>query len=152
MKFQCIVAHRFGGTLDSFTHRGFAPLGFLDSHLGELSFFTVDSYLKFYSTSQWLQGNWSCDKNLQPDWCAASRTRLKTSVNASTRPFPPRAEVGWPTRLIFNVERYVGWGCILNCFMLLSVPCFNAFCWSAKKNLMQDNKVSIWVHWIANKC
>ena len=38
MKFQCIISHRFGGTLDNFTHRGFAPLGFLDSHLGELSF------------------------------------------------------------------------------------------------------------------
>ena len=28
-------------------------------------------------------------------------------------------------------ERYVGWGCILNCFMLSSLPCFYAFCWSA---------------------
>ena len=28
---------------------------------------------------------------------------------------------------IFNVERYVRWGCILNCFMLSSLPCF----WSA---------------------
>ena len=32
---------------------------------------------------------------------------------------------------IFHVERYVGWGCILNCFMLSSLPCFCAFCWSA---------------------
>ena len=32
---------------------------------------------------------------------------------------------------IFNVERIVGWGCILNCFMLSSLPCFLAFCWSA---------------------
>ena len=29
---------------------------------------------------------------------------------------------------IYNVERYVGWGCILNCFMLSSLPCFYAFC------------------------
>ena len=28
-------------------------------------------------------------------------------------------------------KRYVGWGCILNCFMLSSLPCFYAFCWSA---------------------
>ena len=27
--------------------------------------------------------------------------------------------------------RYVGWGWILNCFMLSSLPCFYAFCWSA---------------------
>ena len=32
---------------------------------------------------------------------------------------------------IFNVERYVGWGCILNCYMLSSLPCFYAFCCSA---------------------
>jgi len=32
---------------------------------------------------------------------------------------------------IFNLKRYVGWGCILNCFMLLSLPCFPAFCCSA---------------------
>jgi len=32
---------------------------------------------------------------------------------------------------IFDVERYVGWGCILNCFMLSSLPCFYAVCWSA---------------------
>jgi len=32
---------------------------------------------------------------------------------------------------IFNVERYVGWCCILNCFMLSSLHCFYAFCWSA---------------------
>ena len=32
---------------------------------------------------------------------------------------------------IFDVGRYVGWGCILNCFMLSSLPCFYAFCWSA---------------------
>ena len=32
---------------------------------------------------------------------------------------------------IFNVERYVGWGCMLNCFMLSSLPFFYAFCWSA---------------------
>ena len=31
---------------------------------------------------------------------------------------------------IFNVERYVGWGCILNCFLLSSLPCVYAFCWS----------------------
>jgi len=30
-----------------------------------------------------------------------------------------------------DVERYVGWGCILNCFKLSSLPCFYAFCWSA---------------------
>jgi len=30
-----------------------------------------------------------------------------------------------------HLERYVGWGCILNCFMLSSLPCFYAFCWSA---------------------
>jgi len=29
------------------------------------------------------------------------------------------------------VERYVGWGCMLNCYMLSSLPCFYAFCWSA---------------------
>ena len=28
---------------------------------------------------------------------------------------------------LFDVERYVGWGCILNCFMLSSLPCFYAF-------------------------
>jgi len=28
---------------------------------------------------------------------------------------------------IFNVERYVGWGCVLNCFMLSSLPCLYAF-------------------------
>jgi len=33
-----------------------------------------------------------------------------------------------PTLHIFNVERYVGWGCILNCFMLSSLPCLYAFC------------------------
>jgi len=35
------------------------------------------------------------------------------------------------TLYIFGVERYIGWGCILNCFMLSSLPCFYAFCWSA---------------------
>jgi len=35
------------------------------------------------------------------------------------------------TGSIFDVERYVGWCCILNSFMLLSLPCFYAFCWSA---------------------
>ena len=29
--------------------------------------------------------------------------------------------------LQLNVERYVGWGCILNCFMLSSLSCFYAF-------------------------
>jgi len=29
---------------------------------------------------------------------------------------------------ICNVERCVGWSCILNCFMLSSLPCFYAFC------------------------
>ena len=28
---------------------------------------------------------------------------------------------------IFDVERYVGWGCILNCFMLSSLPCSMLF-------------------------
>ena len=28
-------------------------------------------------------------------------------------------------------QRYVGWSCVLNCFMLSSLPCFNIFCWSA---------------------
>ena len=32
---------------------------------------------------------------------------------------------------VFDVDRYVGWGCILNCFMPSSLPCFYAFCWSA---------------------
>jgi len=36
-----------------------------------------------------------------------------------------------PTLHTFNMERYVGWGCILNCFMLSSLFCFPAFCWSA---------------------
>ena len=30
-----------------------------------------------------------------------------------------------------TVKRYVGWGCIPNCFVLSSLPCFYAFCWSA---------------------
>ena len=34
-------------------------------------------------------------------------------------------------RICRELERYVGWGCILNCFMLSSLPCFYAFCWSA---------------------
>ena len=29
--------------------------------------------------------------------------------------------------IIFNVGRYVGWGRVLNCFMLSSLPCFYAF-------------------------
>ena len=29
---------------------------------------------------------------------------------------------------ISNMERYAGWCCILNCFMLSSLPCFYAFC------------------------
>jgi len=29
------------------------------------------------------------------------------------------------------VGRYVGWGCILNWFMISSLPCFYAFCWPA---------------------
>ena len=33
--------------------------------------------------------------------------------------------------MYLNVERYVGWGCTRNCFMLSSLPCFYAFCWSA---------------------
>jgi len=39
----------------------------------------------------------------------------------------------YSTLCIFNVERHVGyqWGCILNCFMLSSLPCFYAFCWCA---------------------
>ena len=32
---------------------------------------------------------------------------------------------------IFPHQRYVGWSCVLNCFMLSSLPCFYAFCWSA---------------------
>ena len=36
-----------------------------------------------------------------------------------------------PYNLPLHVGRYVGWGCILNCFMLSSLPCFYAFCWSA---------------------
>ena len=26
---------------------------------------------------------------------------------------------------------WIGWGCILNCFTLQSLPCFPSFCWSA---------------------
>ena len=32
--------------------------------------------------------------------------------------------------ICFPHERYVGWSCVLNCFMLSSLPCFYAFCWS----------------------
>ena len=31
---------------------------------------------------------------------------------------------------IFPHQRYVGWSCVLNCFMLSSLPYFYAFCWS----------------------
>ena len=36
-----------------------------------------------------------------------------------------------PTLHIFPHQRYVGWSGVLNCFMLSSLPCFYAFCWSA---------------------
>jgi len=42
--------------------------------------------------------------------------------------------VQWPVgvaRTAPDVERYVGWWCILNCFTLSSLPCFYVFCWSA---------------------
>ena len=35
-----------------------------------------------------------------------------------------------------TVERYVRWGCILNCFMLSSLPCFYAFCWLLSLHLV----------------
>jgi len=31
----------------------------------------------------------------------------------------------------YDLALYVGWSCILNCFMLSSLPCFYALCWSA---------------------
>jgi len=36
-----------------------------------------------------------------------------------------------PTLHIFPHQWYVGWSCVLNCFMLSSLPCFYAFSWSA---------------------
>ena len=47
---------------------------------------------------------------------------------------------------IFDVERYVGWGCKLNCFMLSSLPCFYAFCWSAIPTTCYIFNVFILVH------
>ena len=44
---------------------------------------------------------------------------LKNSINQfSTQLYPVH---------ILNVERYVGWGCVLNCFMLSPLPGFPAF-------------------------
>ena len=42
--------------------------------------------------------------------------------------------------------RYVGWGCILNCFMLSSLPCFYAFHWSAIPTSCYIFNVFILVH------
>jgi len=36
-----------------------------------------------------------------------------------------------PTLHIFPHQRYVGWSCVLNSFVLSSLPCFCAVCWSA---------------------
>ena len=47
-------------------------------------------------------------------------TRIKNIKNVKT-----------PTLHIFPHQRYVGGSCALNCFMLSSLPCFYAFCWSA---------------------
>jgi len=43
----------------------------------------------------------------------------------------PDTSVYNPTLHIFPHQRYVRWSCVLNCFMLSSLPCFYAFCWSA---------------------
>ena len=56
-------------------------------------------------------------------------TRKKSCMKPWVCPNP--LETPLATGLIFNVERYVGWGYILNCSMLSSLPCFYAFCWSA---------------------
>ena len=61
----------------------------------------------------WLCGNW---RNM-PQEHASHASILPSKHNSNLH--------------IFNVERYVGWCCILNCFMLSSLPCFHAFCWSA---------------------
>ena len=57
------------------------------------------------------------------------------------------------TQHIFDVERYVGWCCILNCFMLSPLPCFYAFCCSAIPtscyifNVFYSNYMCIlWIH------
>ena len=39
---------------------------------------------------------------------------------------------------IFNVERYVVWGCIQNSFMLSFLPCFAALCWTAIPTYCED--------------
>ena len=38
-----------------------------------------------------------------------------------------------PTHLSiwYDLALYIGWSCIPNCFLLSSLPCFYAFCWSA---------------------
>jgi len=48
--------------------------------------------------------------------------------------------------LFFKVERYVGWDCIPNCFMLSSLPCFYAFCWSAIPTSRNIFNVFLFLH------
>jgi len=69
-------------------------------------------------------------------YCSGNANQLLTNklvLNTAWRPYEVRKlfSVHNSTLHIFNVERYVGWGCILNCFMLQSQPCFYALCWSA---------------------
>jgi len=47
---------------------------------------------------------------------------------------------------IFNVERYVGWGCILNCFTLSSLPCSMLFADLLSLHLVTFLMFFIFVH------
>jgi len=49
---------------------------------------------------------------------------------------------------IFDVERYVGWGCILNCFMLSSLPCFYAVCSLLSLHLVTFLMIFILVYYV----
>ena len=49
----------------------------------------------------------------------------------SIQPHPSYISFHSPLYISLTMERYVGWSCVLNCFMLSSLLCFPALCQSA---------------------
>ena len=77
--------------------------------------------------------SWPCElqSNDTPTGLLLSYCRCRSSSPLSLIACLHRNKVGRSICHIFNVERYVGWSCVLNCFMLSSLLCFPALCQSA---------------------
>ena len=102
-------------------------------------------------------GKWNQLKGAMMRWCMSimmlrHRAKLKLPCNLNSGSVWPMQEFCMPyislscdcdlfiqsgilvsclLDISFNVKIYRGWGCIVNCFMLSSLPCFYALCWSA---------------------